>query len=97
MSPFDFWHGDMELLEVYQKAYTRKTSYEAWVNGHYSMIAYGVVLANAFSKEAKSKYPEWVDPIPKIYKTKIKDEDFEQLFRNEQIAQNAWLRNLKNK
>ena len=49
MSEYQFWHGDMRLLEVYQKAYYRNTSYSAWLQGQYNQVAYGVVMSNAFA------------------------------------------------
>ena len=68
MSLDDFWHGDMRLLNVYQKAYLRDRDYSAWANGQYANIAFSVVMANAFSKKGQSKaeYPKYSDPIDKI-------------------------------
>lgn len=63
----EFWYGDMRLLEVYRKAYTRKKSYEAWLQGQYNCAGYSVVLANAFAKKGakKQEYPKWEDPVEK--------------------------------
>jgi hypothetical protein len=96
MTTHDFWHGDMRLLEVHRKAYMRDKSYTAWVQGQYNAVSFGIVLSNAFSKDKKEQYPEWKDPVEKTIKKEISDEEFERLFRNEQIKQNSWLRNLKN-
>ena len=65
MSEYQFWHGDMRLLEVYQKAYYRDRSYNAWLQGQYNQVAYGVVMSNAFAKKGskQAEYPQWKDPF----------------------------------
>lgn len=89
----EFWHGDLRLLDVYQKAYYRNVSYTAWVQGQYNQVAYGVVLANSFAKKGakREEYPKWVDPMQKFNKPKITKENIEQEFRKEQATQQAWL------
>lgn len=98
MSLDDFWHGDMRLLNVYQKAYLRDRDYSAWANGQYANIAFSVVMANAFSKKGQSKaeYPKYSDPIDKIEKKKRSanfDKEYE--FRKQQAEQQMWLVNHK--
>lgn len=93
----EFWHGDMRLLEVYQKAYMRDISYKAWLQGQYNSVAYGIVMANAFAKKGqkKAEYPQWVDPMEKYDKPKITKENLEYEFRKQQAEQNDWLFNRK--
>ena len=95
MSYQEFWHGDMRLLEVYQKAYYRDISYKAWVQGQYSQMAFGVVLSNAFAKKGarQAEYPQWKDPFEKLYKPKITKENLEQEFRKQQAELQSWLFN----
>ena len=95
MSIEEFWHGDMRLLEVYQKSYMRDISYKAWLQGQYNCVAYGIVMANAFAKKGQkqAEYPQWVDPMARFYKPKITKENLEYEFRKQQIAQNNWLFN----
>lgn len=95
----EFWHGDMRLLSVYQKAYLRNTSYVAWVNGQYNTIAHSIALSNGFaSKGQKPKeFPQWQDPAEKISKPKITKDNIEEEFRKEQARQAGWLHNLLNK
>ena len=96
MSEYQFWHGDMRLLEVYQKAYYRDRSYNAWLQGQYNQVAYGVVLSNAFAKKGskQSEYPQWKDPFEKFNKPKITKDNLEEEFRQSQANQNAWLKNI---
>ena len=95
MNEYQFWHGDMRLLEVYQKAYYRNTSYNAWLQGQYNQVAYGVVLSNAFAKKGskQAEYPQWKDPFEKFNKPKITKENLEYEFRKQQLMQQAWLFN----
>ena len=92
----EFWHGDMRLLEVAQKAYYRDKSYTAWVQGQYNSIGFGIVLSNAFAKKGskKAEYPKWNDPFEKDKKLEIKKENVEYEFRKSQAEQNAWLSNM---
>ena len=95
MSEYQFWHGDMRLLEVAQKAYYRDRSYTAWLQGQYNQVAYGVVMANAFAKKGskQAEYPQWKDPFEKFNKPKITKNNLEEEFRKQQSMQQAWLFN----
>lgn len=92
----EFWHGDMRLLEVYQKAYERDKSYTAWINGLYVFEAQSKVSYNA-NRARKSDpletYSDWEDPMEKFKKPKITVENVEEEFRKQQVEQNAWLFN----
>ena len=91
----EFWHGDMRLLSVYQKAYMRNKTYSAWVNGQYDYAAFSVAMANAFAKKGQSKveYPKYDDPVEKYEKPKRKNFNAEYEFRKQQAEQQAWLFN----
>lgn len=95
MSEYQFWHGDMRLLEVYQKAYYRDRSYNAWLQGQYNQVAYTVVMSNAFAKKGskQAEYPQWKDPFEKFNKPKITKDNLEEEFRKQQSMQQAWLFN----
>ena len=89
----EFWHGDVRLLDAYQKAYMRDKSYTAWLNGVYIFEADSKVSANANRTKRTDKveqYGDWKDPIPKKKKT-ITKENLEGEFRKVQFDQNAWL------
>lgn len=95
----EFWHGDMRLFEVYQKAYERNISYTAWQQGLRTYIALDTVYYNYWGREKgeeKKNYPDWKDPIKQLQKPKITKENLEVEFRNEQIKQNAWLSSILN-
>lgn len=83
------------MLEVYQKAYYRDKSYNAWLQGQYNQVAYGVVLSNAFAKKGskQAEYPQWKDPFEKFNKPKITKDNLEYEFRKQQSMQQAWLFN----
>ena len=95
MTDDEFWHGDMRLLEIRQRAYYRKISYEKWLEGQYSAIAFSIAISNAFSKKGSSqaKYPEWKDPMTKNSKPKITEDNLEYEFRKQQAEQQNWLFN----
>lgn len=94
----EFWHGDMRLLEVYQKAYMRDVSYKCWLQGQYNFMAFGITMANSFAKKgAKPKeYPEWKDPFEGI-KERVTAENLEKKQRDLQKNQNNFIRSLLNK
>ena len=85
----------MRLLKVAQKAYYRDRSYNAWLQGQYNQVAYGVVMSNAFAKKGskQSEYPQWKDPMEKFNKPKITKDNLEYEFRKQQSMQQAWLFN----
>ena len=91
----EFWHGDMRMLDVCQKAYYRDKSYTAWLQGKYEQVAYGIVMANAFAKKGQkqAEYPQWKDPFEKFNKPKITKDNLEYEFRKQQVEQQAWLFN----
>lgn len=96
----EFWHGDMGLLGKYQIAYLRKVDFEAWKNGFYTHIGISVALENSFRKKGSKPipYPHWQDlTITKKEKKKVTKENIEQVFRQEQIDNNNWLRKFLNK
>ena len=95
----EFWHGDLRLLEAYQKAYMRDKSYTAWINGAFIFEANSKVNANANRTKKSDKvqeYAQWKDPIPKKKKI-ITNENLEEVFREEQFNQNSWLHDMLNK
>lgn len=95
MSEYQFWHGDMRLLEAYKKAYYRNISYTAWYNGMYNRIAVEIGAKNALATKKSNHIDEWVDykdPIEKKKKDKPKNKlEHEKEFRLHQARQNAWL------
>lgn len=96
----EFWHGDLRLLEAYQKAYRRDKSYTAWLNGAYIFEAQSKVSHNANRTKKSDKveqYADWKDPVETKSKPKITQENLEYEFRQTQFDQNAWLHNMLNK
>lgn len=93
MTEYQFWHGDMRLLEVYRKAYHRNISYTAWYHGLYGRIAVEMGAKNALAmkkSEKIEKWCDWKDPLEKVHKPKTKEQQ-EIEFRKQQMQQNAWL------
>jgi hypothetical protein len=99
MSTNEFWYGDPRLLGVYQKAFIRNQSYNAWLQGFYNSTAFGIVLHNSFAKKGTppQEFPKWKDPICIIEKPKITHENLEEEFRQSQKNQNLWLHNILHK
>lgn len=96
----EFWHGDLRLLESYQKAYMRDKSYTAWITGYYCFEANSKAISNG-NRSRKSdpieQYSEWKDPFIKKQKTIVTQENLEEEFRASQKNQNAWLHNILHK
>lgn len=70
MSYYEFWEGDVALPKFYREAYklrqereTQQTNFNAWLNGLYTMKAYGVVLGNAFSDKDTEPLEYFDKPI----------------------------------
>ena len=95
MTEEQFWYGDLRLLMVYEKAYYRHASFNAWYQGQYNHVAYGITMQNMFAKKGakKEEYPKWKDPFTNIKKTKITTENIEEEFRKQQAEQQDWLFN----
>ena len=97
MTEYQFWHGDMRLLQAYQKAYLTNISYTSWQQGYYNNVAYSIVMSNAFAKKGSKpkEYPKWDNPVEKMFKKAKRKKiiDVESEFRKQQIKQNAWLFN----
>jgi hypothetical protein len=96
----EFWHGDIRLLDAYQKAYIRDKSYTAWINGASIFEANSKVSINSNRTKKSDKveqYGDWKDPCETKRKVKITEENLESEFRQEQFNQNAWLHNALNK
>jgi hypothetical protein len=96
----EFWHGDLRLFDAYQKAYMRDKSYTAWINGMYIFEANSKVSVNANRTKRTDpveQYGEWKDPVAKMQKTTITQENLESEFREQQLDQNAWLHNMLSK
>lgn len=93
MSVHDFWHGDIDLLRVYEKAYIRHISLMAWYQGYYNYIAYGVNMQNMWKKKGSknAEFPKYADPMERYDKPIITTENLEEEFRKQQIAQQSWL------
>jgi len=88
MPSAEFWQGEPRLILSYMEARRLKNEreelltsqtmdYQAWLTGLYCYQAFGVVLANSFSKKGKSaKYPK--EPISfKNHKKKERDPEKE--------------------
>lgn len=84
MSFDEFWHDDVELLLVYEKAYYRRTSRTAWMNGLYNLQALAVSIGNVISSNSKLEY--YKEPISFEQETKSKkkltEENKDQQMRN---------------
>lgn len=95
----EFWHGDIRLLEVYQKAYIRDKSYTAWLNGSFVFEAQSKATSNGNRTKQSDpiqQYNEWKDPIKSTTQITITKEEQEEEFRTQQAEQNSWLRNMMN-
>lgn len=63
MSPEEYWHGDVELMGAYRKAYRiirEERNYDMWLQGYYFYSALTAVVHNALSKTGDKplEYPK---------------------------------------
>ena len=63
MTPFEFWYGDIEMLEIYVEAYNNRVKNTAILNGLYTYIAVGTVAEEILSKEHTKNYIEKLEYI----------------------------------
>lgn len=88
MSIDEFWHDDVELLLVYEKAYYSRTSRTAWMNGLYNLQALTVSISNAISSGSRLEY--YKEPISfereTIPKKKLTEDTKDQQMRNKLCA-----------
>jgi len=62
MTPKQFWHEDVGLFQVYQKAYLQNQAYSAYVIGARVCEATSLAIANAFRKEGSKPYEYTKEP-----------------------------------
>lgn len=101
MTEQQFWHGDLRLLEVYQKAYIRDRAEKAYLQAQYQAVATEVAVSNvlATKKSDKKSFSEivaYVDPIEKITQKKepLTTKNLEVKFRQDMIEQQQWLKSI---
>ena len=58
MTPFEFWYGDIEMLDIYVEAYNNRVKNTAILNGLYTYIAVTTVAEEILSKEKTRNYIE---------------------------------------
>jgi phage gp36-like protein len=61
MTPFQFWCGDIGLLDAYIIAYNNRVKNTAILNGLYTYIAVSTVAEEILSKQAVKNYVEKID------------------------------------
>ena len=69
LTPFDFWYGDLYLLDSYIIAYNRRIENNAKLNGFYTYIAISTAVDEMFNNSSTLNYYERVEKIEKIAKT----------------------------
>ena len=66
MTPFDFWYGDLYLLDAYVVAYNNRVKNTAILNGLYTYIAVETVAGEILSKEKVKNYVEQIEYMEKL-------------------------------
>ena len=101
----EFWHGDLRLLNAYQKAYVNNIAYTSWANGKMNCIATSIAIQNAFASKGSKpvEYPQWEEPKIASKKPKgeqnnmMTQEEKERNTQKEIINQEYWFRSMINK
>lgn len=66
MTPFEFWYGDLYLLDAYVVAYNNRVKNTAILNGLYTYIAVETVAGGILSKEKVKNYVEQIEYMEKL-------------------------------
>ena len=69
LAPFDFWYGDLYLLDTYIIAYNRHIENTTKLNGFYTYLAVGTLIDEMFSKGSTLGYFERIELMEKTAKT----------------------------
>ena len=69
LTPFDFWYGDLYLLDSYVIAYNRRIENNAKLNGFYTYIAMSTIVDEMFSKNGTLGYYQRIEKMEKMAKT----------------------------
>ena len=69
LAPFDFWYGDLYLLDSYIIAYNRRIENTAKLNGFYTYLAVRTLIDEMFSKGSTLGYFERIELMEKTAKT----------------------------
>ena len=56
MPMHEFWHGDIDLIYAYEKAYYNHLYQSAYIHGAYNNSAFTIAYGNAWSKNKKIDY-----------------------------------------
>lgn len=97
-----FWHGDPNLITIYQKAYNQKIHDEAFLQGWYNFEALSRALTNALSGlDGKRHKPiQYLDkPLVNAndyYNKPVTEEELEDKYRAVANYQVDWLNKLSN-
>lgn len=76
MSIYDFWHGDIDLIYAYEKAYYNHLYQNAYVQGMYVNSAFSIAYSNIWNKGKKLEYGKEVEMIDMI--SKLNEKQVEQ-------------------
>lgn len=77
MSYEEYWHGDPWCMKAYHESYLLKQEQQntmLWLQGIYFADAFGITLANAFSKKGSPPRKYMEKPIDIFPKTKAEEE-----------------------
>lgn len=97
MTPYQFWHEDVGLLEAYYKAYANGTAFSAYIFGARVYEAVSKSLNNAFAKDKSemqpydSKEPDIIKAYNEEKSVKHKRENEQAAFEKYQQQTNAWI------
>lgn len=61
MSLYDFWHGDIDLIFAYEKAYYNHLYQSAYIHGAYNSSAFYIAYGNVWSKDKKVEYAKEIE------------------------------------
>lgn len=83
MSLHDFWHGEMDLIYAYEKAYYNNLYQTAYVNGLYNTQAFTIAYGNAWNKGKKADYGKDIQMVDMIDQLNQKQAEMSLKYKEE--------------
>lgn len=83
MSIQDFWHGDLDLISAYEKAYYNHLYQSAYIQGIYVNSAFSIAYNNAWNKGNKKEYGKEIEMVDIIVKLNEKKAEQNAIYKKQ--------------
>lgn len=83
MPMHEFWHGDLDLIYAYEKAYYNHIYQNAYVQGIYVNWAVSIAYNNTWSKGKQLEYGEEIEMVDMISKLNEKKAEQNAMYKKQ--------------